>query len=322
LPGRSQLCQCQATVEQCDGKDNDCDGVIDNPSTGCLTILATGQALAGGLAVDGTNVYFTGSAEVRKVPINGGAVATVAPAPAAEKITIDATNIYFFENAANGAVQSVPIAGGAVTSISAPETWPSAIVVDGTRAYWASAPNGPTPPGAIRSSLLGGGGATTLAKNVFAAHAIAQDALNLYFTMNSSTGAIYTVPKAGVPDGGAPTVLVAAQNSPSAILVDGDKMFWANQGFTGNGGSIFVAQTDGGAVTRIAQFQSAPLSIALDADNVYWVDGVGPHKAPRAGGPVTTIAWGTGSPQAIAVDATSVYWTNWQGGTVMKRTPK
>ncbi len=66
---------------------------------------------------------------------------------------------------------------------------------------------------------------------------------------------------------------------------------------------------------------------AVDETFVYWTNngtsgGGTIMKVPIAGGTPIVIASGQNFPLAIAVDNTSVYWTNYQGGTVMKKTPK
>jgi hypothetical protein len=319
------LCKCQPQFEACDGKDNDCDGIIDNPQTGCLTVLASGQGGPSGIAIDGTNVYYlnSSSAEVMKVPIGGGTPVKLTSASAVDRgIAVDSTTVYFTESAGAGAVGSVPITGGGITFVAPTEAVPGSIVMDSAGLYWANAPGGA--PGAVRYAQIDGGAAVTLAKNLVGPEGLALDALNVYFATPSATGGIFSIPKAPVDGGATPIPIVSGQNSPVSVQVDGDRMFWANSGFAGaNGGSVFSAQVDGGGLVTIATGQSKPVAVAIDATYVYWIDGIGPHKAPRAGGgPVTTIAWGQGVSNGIAVDATSVYWTSWQTGRVMKRTPK
>ena len=65
-------------------------------------------------------------------------------------IVLDATTAYFITSGNEGKVMSVPLSGGAPTTLAEHQTWPMSIAVDGESVYWAS-------NGTIFKVPLGGG---------------------------------------------------------------------------------------------------------------------------------------------------------------------
>jgi hypothetical protein len=59
------------------------------------TVLASGESSPTGIAVDATTVYFATGVAIRSVPIAGGAVTTLAPGRTPYGLAMDATMLYF-----------------------------------------------------------------------------------------------------------------------------------------------------------------------------------------------------------------------------------
>jgi hypothetical protein len=108
---------------------------------------------------------------------------------------------------------------------------------------------------------------------------------------------------------------VAAGQSPAALVVDANNVYWLNTVIVSNqyAWSVMKAPAKGGATTMLA---SGPLagqttfwSLAFDATNVYWTNSAKVMSVPIAGGSPTTVAQ-SGSPDGLVVDATSIYWVD------------
>ena len=118
------------------------DGVMKAAKGGGPTMTlttATGPVLPmAGIAVDGTNVYWSSgppaeTSGVNKVPLDGGVttpvfelMSTSAPGP----IAIDDTNVYYVDG--SGDLLRAPLAGGPVTTLATGQVNPDAIAVDAT----------------------------------------------------------------------------------------------------------------------------------------------------------------------------------------------
>ena len=323
--GYPPTCQCQLTM--CSGECvdlqtdvNNCGQcgracIITSPSTvecgegRCLATLATTSG-SRALTVDATDVYWSSSYEVMKVPRSGGQPTILATGTMATDIAVDTTHIYWTDFG-NGTVMSLPLGGGALTTIASDQGVPTGIALDGAFVYWAS--------GAVyRAPLAGGTTSPLTTTSTVNAWDIAVYGDDVYWTDVS------TVMKADVLTGDL-TTLATDQQSPVSIAVDGTSVYWVNRG-TGSvspDGTVMKVARTGGSPFVIAAGQANSSSIALDDTNVYWTtteDGK-IMKAPLDGGPATTLASGRNLPDTIAVDFASVYWTE-AGRHVMRLSPK
>ncbi len=123
----------------------------------------------GGIAVDATYVYWSGSPggavgqifRANKVDGTGFQALSTIALDGIGGLTIDATNVYFttFKSNNNGAVYSMPLAGGTPAVLFASVTFPLGIASDATSLYWAD-----NFTSEIRKGPKAGGTPTTIAK--------------------------------------------------------------------------------------------------------------------------------------------------------------
>jgi hypothetical protein len=178
------------------------------------TVLASGLDFPGDIAVDATNVYWVeggtdgkpppeGDTKLMMVPKAGGTPTTLATAGmlvSGGSLTVDATNVYWTISVyqqVNGAsvctlgkVLSVPIAGGAATTLTSGQNGPGAIAVDATSLYWIN--EGSKDDGAIMKIPKGGGAAITLAANLTDPSRIVVDDTAVYWTDGGVGGVVKT----------------------------------------------------------------------------------------------------------------------------------
>jgi hypothetical protein len=297
-----------------------CSGGTCTAEGRCLIILATtGGPTA--LALKVPNVYFTDNVAdaVLSVPMDGGAVQTLAPSQDSPlAITVDGTNVYWANSAT---IMKMSLDDGGIATLASGQD-PEEIAVDSVRIYWTD-----LFAGTVQSAPLAGGGPVKPLVGGEAAPAfIATDGRNVYFTNFSQGTSDCTVVSVPV-DGGTPVNIAQNQVAPAGIAIDATRAYWANNGSATPGG-VMSALLDGGDPITIATAPSTankPYGIAIDDTSVYWTNDVGLSagtvmKAPLDGGPATTLASQEEGPTAIAVDSTSVYWIT--NTDVRKLTPK
>ncbi|WP_438022855.1 hypothetical protein [Sorangium sp. So ce233] len=105
-----------------------------------------------------------------------------------------------------------------------------------------------------------------------------------------------------------PLALAAGLQHPVGIALDGERVYWTNQGVEG---SVMAVPRSGGEPAALATGEDSPWEIAVSGGYVYWSSYVlgylsrSPIDRPE---PVKLIE--TSNALAIAVDAANVYWTD------------
>jgi hypothetical protein len=200
---------------------------------GEATTLAAERGVPQYIASDSTSVYWTeGSAGevgalaplVMKVPIDGGALVTLASVPnplAACGIAVDATSVYWGTMTSQNldpapiALMKVPIGGGTPTTLAS-DAFPGAfgsqcgIAVDATSVYWT------TQQSILKVPLQGGAVTTLLSFSEFLAPtAIALNSTSLFWTSQGGVGpqVLMKVPLGG----GVPTTLASPEDRLSDL---------------------------------------------------------------------------------------------------------
>jgi hypothetical protein len=249
----------------------------------------------GGVAVDVTSVYWTTDTRIRKAPLRGGPIVTMAVSPArARGIVADGASIYWIANDWRGrcrvhgcgSVISMPATGGLPVTRATARSSIGYIAVDSSNLYW-------TTDDALMKAPIQGGAAVQLAIMGQSHTNIAVGEANVYWAQGSD---IVSVPLGG---GGLAT-LAAKEDGPGCVDVDSTDIFWRNSGHgigegAGTAETLMKAPLRGGASSTLVSSPwsqwSLPCDIVIDAANVYWTSTRGSLlRVPRAGGMPFTIS--------------------------------
>jgi hypothetical protein len=207
-----------------------------------------------------------GRGTVKRVPIAGGPVTTLANSQTPGPIAFDGSYVYWiaFSNS-SAEILRVSVAGGQATNL-ATAGLPCAIAVDATNVYWADV-DAFLAKGSIVKVTKSGGTPITLATVSSLGCAIAVDATNVYWVATESgfsggQPAIMKLPLAG----GTPSVAVSLAQPAVDFVVN-------SAGFYGSyDGALWRAPLSGGAATTFDV--ATPIAkLAADSTSVYWTTG-------------------------------------------------
>ncbi len=289
---------------------------------GLPVVLAAGLSTLIGIAIDESYVYWGafGAGAVRRVPICGGPITTLATDqnPIGNTIAVDATYVYWLSgpNPAGSAEPSSIImrirkTGGAPESLTpniglAPVT-PFAL---GAAAVYGSV-GYPLPLDAIP---LDGAPPQVLVSTAGFLGAIAVDSAHVYWASGTT---ISEAPLDQAAQGiGTPLAFASLATMPNALVTDASSLYWTEIGSDGmSTGNVCSVPIGGGAQVVLASGQAGPSAIAVHRGSVFWTNMSDPSagnvsSVATEGGPVTVLASGQSFPRSIAVDATYAYWTS------------
>lgn len=331
-------CETDGTTDSknCGACGHDCLGGACKGSTCQPLELATGQAMAWGIAVDALRVYWSnqGSGEILSLPLSGGSGLPVKLATGQNDpgdVVIDDAFVYWTNFSSGGAVMRVGKDGsaGSLKQISN-GTGPWSLTVDDTNAWFTNS------DGTIRQVAKSGGSATTVVNSEQDPKGIASDSTHLFWTALDS-GKVMKGPKTSPNTDKAE--LAAGQANPLSVVVTSDTVYWVAAGSYEFGqcgaadGKVMKVAKAGGTPITLASGQSCPVDLAVDGEHVYFVnegtfvsqayqyDGA-VMRVPVGGGAAEAVMVGQVVPYGVAVDDNAVYWTA-QGlganaGTVVK----
>ena len=318
---------------------DDAGSPIEGGTSPVIKTLASSRTESGGIAVQGTNVYWVssypedsnagpdGTGYLLTVPSAGGAVTTLGTAAGPHAVAADATNVYWTTDnddpnatTAGGLLRMTPRAGGATTTIATGlQMEVNRVALGPTGVYWLST-GGLSAGTILMQTPLGGGTAATIFSPPEGDQIqdFVVDATNLYWAeLNSSVGksAVVTVDIMKMPlAGGTPATLASGQpcnwSTPcTAVVVGSSSVFWSDDG------GVESVPIAGGAATTLVPRQSVK-PVAVDSGFVYLaafgqqVPFAQLMKVPLSGGATTLLASLSQSLDfltGVAIDGTSLY---------------
>jgi hypothetical protein len=317
----------QKDTKNCGSCGHDCQGGTCNLGVCQDVTLASSQVSPYFITTDGTNVYWTNSSSVVRVPVGGGSTTTIASGQSsAEYIAVDSTNVYWVDDSSGGVIKTCLKTSSSCTPtiIASGQAWNiGGIAIDSTNIYWTPASGSGYPAIVSCSKSATNCTPTTLitATQTNDAVALATDGTTLYWTDGNANLVMCTLGSCS----GTKTTLITGYPG-SLLAIDGSNIYWAP-----NSGSL-AYQCDrtnpskcGGSLVTLASGESAITGITVDSSNVYWSTNGGSGdirqcKIGGCGGTPKTVGSGPGSKSyGVALDTTSIYWSNSGGsGSIMK----
>jgi hypothetical protein len=242
-------------------------------------------------------------------------------------IAINDTRVYWADADLDGGILSVAKDGSHPLTIATGQAAPVGIFADDTNVIWTDISNG-----AIwRANTDGSNPFALYTPDHTGGRGIVADATNVYWAATYQ-GEIFSEPRAGVPDGGLPTILAGSGTYAWGVAQDATNFYWADEGGypvmqSSPPGSIMSVPKDGsGPAQMVAGGQVDPRFMAADVTGVYWTDpGAGTALRLTPGAAQPQVLFTGEQPFGIALDATYLYLstigTDNSDGTVV-RLPK
>lgn len=298
---------CEANLEtskkHCGSCTHDCGGAQACTAGFCpVTTYASGSQLAG-LAVDATNVYWIDQASsgIMSRAIAGGSPQVVFADNIATVLAVDSARIAWMH--LNTQIEARLLSGGS-TTLLATTTGAQALVASNGYAYFSTASNDVS-----RVPLDGSTGAGVVTMGLTPV-SLAVDATKVYAA--TTGGDVISAPIAS--QNASPT-LFAAGESAIDLAIDATNVYWA----TSTGVLVSHAKSSSSG-TQIVQNENVVTNLVTDGVALYWGNADGSvRKAAVTGGAASKLATSQGKITVVAVDGTNIYWNS---QVAVRSTPK
>jgi hypothetical protein len=311
-------------------------GIYQPPSPGGPDRVADGVGAPSALAMTDDRVVFTTRTTILSgASVDAGAVFVaykrVGPAlliaidrqgASYDALAVDATTAFVATSDAR--LVSVPLAGGASTTLVPLDAAAVAIATAGDYVYFA------TKSGAVARVAKKGGAVEPLATITGAIRGLQADDAAVYVATGASEETAAGITRVAL-DGTIKALASSAE--PCAMIRDGRSLYWTTLGTSAAldqpaKGEVLRLSLDSGKPATIASGAFSACAIAADKDSLYFATtfpnalpvkaggvtptvGLGLMRAPIAGGEPVAVAQASRAltvPGAVAVDVTHVYW--------------
>ncbi len=297
----------------------------------CGEATKISNAYATQIAVDGATLYFTGGQDLQAMPVSGGTAKVLVKASSGSGIAafaLDASFVYYTDwgsedaSGSHGFVMKLPKAGGTPTVLASEQSFPGAIALDGTWAYWTTRGLSGS-QGAVNRVALDGGTPIVLTTGLADPTSLLTDGEFVYAGTPQWGGSeLLKIPVAGGPAVKLATLPTAA----SALALRSSMLYVAcesNHGVdtSSSDGSIYTVPTPMGWPSGpLASNLADPRALVLDEMHVYWTNwgtlgasGVDQKdgsvmRVEQAGGVAYSVV-SADAATGIAVDDSCFYWS-------------
>lgn len=306
----------------CVAFDGGASGTTGSP--GPIQVLASGLAGPVGVGVNATNVVWATSGQtqqqlcgnVKLRDSDGGVRAVSGFEVNPTAITISGTFAYYVNytsyDPATSNVKRALLSGTSSATVSSGEK-PTSLAIASNTVYW-------TELGGIYGCPIGdycGQPTTPIVARTKPSRGLVATATKFAWMED---GSIYACSKSSC----ASTIvtLASGQASPRQMTIDGDTLYWTNDGDADGAGSLMTVSINGGvAASPFLCGLNHPNGIVTDASNVYFTNrGTAPDfndgtvvKCAKTGcsNTPTLLAQSQKQPLGITLDSARVYWTTW-----------
>jgi hypothetical protein len=260
------------------------DGVVAScPLAGCDSgeiVYSSTQINPRGVAVDGTNVYWTGASYgaanggIFTCPITGcsGTPTRLANASIPFGVQVDSTYVYWTDNDDDTVMKIAKTSTNPAASLAVYDggtdviVEPGACVIDSTSIYVGDG-NG----GVYKMPLAGGEPVTFNSAQQGGLFGLTLDTTRLYY---GQPGAIYSTLKSSAAAG---DMIASDVYWPQGLAIDSTTgfVYWANSGSGNvnvNDGTVGRVLVDGGSEKILASSQASSRSVTVAGNSIFWVN--------------------------------------------------